>query len=156
MADTFTVVRSTTINAPAAQIHPLINDFHRWSEWSPWEGIDPSMERTYSGADSGPGARYEWSGNRKAGRGTMTITDAEAPTSVTIDLAFLKPFKAENVITFSLAENGESTEVTWSMTGPMTLITKVMGVFVKMDKMVGPDFEKGLSQLKAAAERAAS
>jgi hypothetical protein len=153
MADIYTVVRTTTINAPAGPIYGRIADFHGWVDWSPWEGLDPDMQRTYSGPDSGPGAVYNWSGNRKAGEGRMEIAHTIEPTRVTIALDFLKPFKSSSTTTFELAPEGEATRVTWTMTGPMTLMTKVMGIFKSMDKMIGPDFEKGLARLKEVAER---
>lgn len=112
------------------------------------------MTRTCSDATEGPGASYGWSGNRKVGQGSMTITGVSADERVDIDLAFLKPFKAENKTWFELAPSGDSTNVTWTMTGKKTLMTRIMGIFSSMDKMVGKDFEKGLAQLKAEAEAA--
>ncbi len=153
MADMYTVARSTTINAPAETIYHQIADFHNWGAWSPWDDLDPDMQRSYSGAESGVGAGYAWSGNRKAGEGKMEITDAVESTSVQIALDFLKPFKSSSTTAFALQPQGESTEVTWTMTGPNTLMTRVMGIFKSMDKMVGPDFEKGLAKLKAVAEQ---
>lgn len=150
--DTFTIERSATIAAPASAVYERLADFHRWGEWSPWEELDPQMTRTFSGAESGQGAVYEWSGNRKAGAGRMEVVEADEPTAVVIDLQFLKPFKSHNTTRFDLDGADGTTTVTWSMTGPMTLMTKVMGIFKSMDSMVGPDFEKGLAQLKAAAE----
>lgn len=151
-ADTYTVERAVTIEAPASAIYPLLADFHQWGAWSPWEELDPDMQRTFSGSDAGPGAVYEWSGNRKAGAGRMEITDADEPSVVDIDLQFLKPFKAHNTTTFTLAEEGSGTTVHWTMTGAKTFMTKVMGIFKSMDAMIGPDFEKGLAKLKVAAE----
>lgn len=148
MADTFTVERSATIPAAPSAVYAVLVDFHQWEHWSPWEDIDPAMAKTFSGAESGVGAVYEWEGNRKAGAGRMEITKAEPDREVEIDLRFLKPFKAENTTTFSLEPEGEGTTVTWSMVGPNTFMTKVMGIFKSMDKMVGPDFEKGLARLE--------
>lgn len=153
MSDTFTVQRSTSVQAPASSIYPHLVDFRKWTAWSPWEQLDPNMQRTYSGSDAGAGAKYAWKGNRKAGQGTMEITDATEPNQVSIALAFLKPFKSSNTTTFDLGEAGNETEVTWTMTGPATLTTKLMGFFKSMDKLVGPDFEKGLARLKTVAER---
>jgi len=153
MADTYTVERTTIINAPAEEVYVQIADFRNWRTWSPWDDLDPDMKRTYSGADSGVGASYAWSGNRKAGEGRMKITEAVEPSSVQIALDFLKPFKSSSTTTLGLKAQGETTEVTWTMTGPMTLMTRVMGVFKSMDKMVGPDFEKGLTQLKGVTEQ---
>lgn len=153
MAATYTVERVATINAPAASIYGQIADFHNWTAWSPWDDLDPDMERTYSGLESGTGAAYFWSGNRKAGEGRMEITEAVEPTRVSIALNFLKPFKSSSTTTFDLKTEGDATRVTWTMTGPMTLMTRVMGIFRSMDKMIGPDFERGLERLKAVVEK---
>jgi len=149
--DMFRIERSARIAAPAAEIAPHIEDFHRWSAWSPFEG-DPSLERTFSGAPRGAGAGYAWTG-KKAGAGRMEITEARADR-VTIGLEFLKPFKAANTAEFRLEPEGEGTRVTWAMFGPVTLVSKVMGVFFDSDRMVGGQFEKGLASLKAVVEGA--
>ena len=151
--DNFTVQRVTTIKAPPEKIMALVSDFHNWQTWSPWEKLDPNMQRTFSGAANGKGALYEWTGNLDVGRGRMEITDYAAPTSVTIKLDFIEPIAMSNMMQFVLTAQGENTTVTWNMNGPMPFMTKVMSVFSSMDAMVGPDFEKGLAQLKAAAEK---
>jgi hypothetical protein len=150
--DTYTVARSLSIEAPPEHVFSKVIDFHQWGDWSPWEDLDPDMDKTYSGAESGVGSRYAWSGNRKVGEGNMEITDASEPSSITVALEFLKPFKATNTTVFSLKPDGVGTNVTWTMTGRKTLMTRVMGVFKSMDAMMGPDFEKGLSRLKAVSE----
>jgi len=147
----FEVTRETTIPASRAAVNALLVDFHRWREWSPWEDIDPALSRTYSGPDAGVGAVYEWVGNRKAGAGRMEITDAVEPSKVQIALQFLKPFKSQSTTTFDLVERDGDTNVTWRMVGPKTFMTRFMGVFMSMDKMVGKDFEKGLARLRDAA-----
>ena len=152
MSDTYTVQRSTTIEASPDAVYARIIDFRQWTDWSPWDDMDPSMDKTFSGADAGIGAKYSWSGNRKVGQGNMEITDATEPSSVQIALEFLKPFKASNTTVFKLQPAGTGTGVTWAMTGRNTFMTKVMGIFKSMDKMVGPDFERGLRRLKTAAE----
>jgi uncharacterized protein YndB with AHSA1/START domain len=151
----FEVKRDATIPASRAAVYALLVDFHRWREWSPWEDLDPDLSRTYSGPDAGVGAVYEWSGNRKAGAGRMEITDAVESSKVQIALQFLKPFKSSSTTTFELVERDGATDVTWRMVGPKTLMTKVMGIFTSMDKMVGKDFEKGLTRLKDAATSSA-
>lgn len=156
MSDTYTVTRSATIDAPPERVYAHVIDFHKWGEWSPWDELDPGMEKTYSGPDAGVGARYAWSGNRKVGEGRMEITDASEQSAITIALEFLKPFEASNTTTFTLRPEGGGTNVTWAMTGRKTFMTKVMGLFKSMDKMVGPDFEKGLRRLKAVAEGSAA
>jgi uncharacterized protein YndB with AHSA1/START domain len=150
--DEFEVKREADIAAPAQKVFDLIADFHRWTEWSPWEALDPGLQRTYSGAESGVGAIYEWSGNRKAGQGRMEITAADSPSRVVIALQFLKPFKSSSTTTFDVTGSGSGTHVMWRMVGPKTFLTRVMGIFSSMDKMVGRDFEKGLAQLSTAAQ----
>ena len=150
--DSYTVERSATIEAAPERVYEQVADFRRWTSWSPWEELDPNLERTYSGAESGTGAVYAWSGNRKAGRGRMEITEATEPSAVRIDLAFEKPWKSRNDTRFTIRPEGSGSHVTWSMTGQKTLMTRLLGVFTSMDKMVGPDFEKGLARLKATAE----
>ena len=151
--DELRVQRSVAIKAPPEKIFPLINDFHRWTAWSPYENKDPALKRNYSGAESGKGAVYAWEGNKDVGQGRMEITEAPAPSKVTIDLQFIKPFEARNVAEFTLAPQGDSTAVTWTMRGPAPFISKVMQVFFDMDKMIGSDFEVGLANLKALAEK---
>lgn len=151
--DSFAVQRTTTIKAPAERIHVLIDDFKRWGDWSPWDKIDPALKRTYSGAERGKGAIYTWEGNKEVGAGRMEITESSAPSKVVIQLDFLKPFEAHNITEFSLVPQGDATQVTWKMQGPAPFVTKLMQVFVSMDKMVGKDFETGLANMKAIAEK---
>ena len=148
----FEVVRSTTIAAPPERVHGLINDFHAWRRWSPWEDVDPDLERDYSGAESGAGAKYAWAGNRKAGKGDMEITSS-TPERIDVRLAFEKPWKATNKVVFHLTPSGDSgTDVTWRMTGTTKGVAALFSKVVSMDRMVGKDFEKGLAQMKRAAE----
>jgi uncharacterized protein YndB with AHSA1/START domain len=148
----FRVERSTTINASPEKVASLINDFHRWNEWSPWAKLDPGMTTAYSGPASGVGSIYEWEGNSKVGKGRMEILSIE-PEKTIIKLDFLKPFEGHNTATFVLEPQGTSTHVTWIMDGPMTLFPgKLMSVFTTMDKMIGGDFDKGLANMKVAAE----
>jgi uncharacterized protein YndB with AHSA1/START domain len=149
---TYTVKRSTVIDASAERIYEQIADFHNWTSWSPWEDLDPAMRRTYSGSASGAGAIYTWSGNRKAGQGRMQVLEASSPSKLLIDLVFERPWKSHSVTEFTISSRGGGSEVDWSMTGPNTLMTRVMGIFKSMDSLLGPDFEKGLAKLKADLE----
>lgn len=151
--DSFHVERSTLIKAPPDKIFGLINDFHRWTAWSPWEGLDPAMQRTHSGAAQGVGAAYAWQGNSKVGAGRMQITESGLPNKISIRLDFIQPFEAHNTAEFSLQPEGDATRVTWAMNGPSPYISKLMGVFVSIDSMIGKDFAAGLAKLKAAAEQ---
>lgn len=151
--NSYSVSRSIVIKAPAEKIYPLISDFHQWGAWSPWENLDPNMKRTFTGAASGAGAVYSWEGNDAVGAGRMEITGAQPPSKIDIKLDFLKPIASQNNTVFVLKPQGDRTDVVWTMSGPSSFMTKLMGVFVSMDKMIGPDFEKGLASMKAAAEK---
>ena len=150
--DRFRIQRSAKIYAPPQKIFPMINDFDAWPQWSPWERLDPAMKRTRSGASSGVGSVYAWEGNKKVGAGRMEIAHAAPPSHVVVKLEFLRPFKARNIAEFTLEPASDGTNVTWAMHGPSPYMTRVFGVFMDMDKLVGRDFEKGLANLKAAAE----
>jgi len=147
----FDIARSTTIRATPGHVHALVNDFHKWPAWSPWEDVDPALQRTYSGPDSGVGAHYAWSGNRRAGSGSMEITSS-TPEAIDLRLSFLKPWKATNDVTFTFVPVGEDTEVTWRMTGEQRGVAAIFAKVVDMDRLLGKDFDKGLARLKATAE----
>lgn len=148
---TFHVERSTTIAAPPELAFAQVNDFHKWTAWSPWEKLDPSMQKTFEGA-SGSGATYAWKGNDKAGEGKMTIEQSDKNARIVIKLEFIKPFPATNTATFTFAPDGQGTKVTWSMDGNNNFMSKAFQLFMNMDKMVGGDFEKGLAGIKSVAE----
>jgi uncharacterized protein YndB with AHSA1/START domain len=150
---TFSVQRATTVKAPPERIFPLINDFHQWGAWSPWEKKDPAMKRSYSGAASGRGAVYGWEGNNNVGSGRMEILDASAPEKIVIKLDFFKPFEGHNIAEFTMSPQGDGTSVTWLMHGPASFISKVMQVFMNLDTMIGKDFETGLANLKSLTEK---
>ena len=151
--DSFSVQRSATIKAPPEKVFAQINDFHAWQAWSPWEKLDPAMKRTHSGAAAGKGAVYAWLGNSDVGEGRMEITESVPSSKVGIKLDFITPFESSNTTLFTLQPQGDSTQVTWLMQGPAPYITKLMTVFVSMDSMIGKDFEAGLANMKAVAEK---
>ena len=151
--DTFRVQRATSIKAPPEKVFALINDFHNWGQWSPWEKLDPALNRTYSGPASGKGAVYEWTGNSKVGAGRMEITEPTPSSKVLIKLDFIKPFEGHNMADFTLEPQGDTTNLSWAMYGPTPFVSKVMQVFISMDSLIGKDFEAGLANLKAAAEK---
>ena len=150
----FEVVRSRTIAAPPGRVHGLIDDFREWRKWSPWEDVDPNLEREYAGPPSGVGARYAWEGNRKAGKGNMEIVES-TPERVELRLTFEKPWKATNRVLFELTPQGaDATGVAWRMTGTNKGFAALFSKVFSMDRMVGKDFEKGLARMKGAAEGA--
>jgi uncharacterized protein YndB with AHSA1/START domain len=150
---TFRVERSTTIKAPPEKVFALINDFHNFGVWSPWEKLDPNMQKSITGTPSGKGAIYEWSGNSKAGAGRMEILESTPSSRILIQLDFIKPIAGRNTSEYTIVPQGDSTKVTWAMYGPSPYVSKIMQVFVSMDGLIGGDFEKGLAAMKAAAEK---
>ena len=149
---TFQIERHATIKAPPDVVYAQVADFHQWPSWSPWEKLDPTMKKTYSGAPSGQGASYAWAGNDKTGEGNMTITAAQPNEKIVIRLEFIKPWKAVNTTTFTFKPADGGTVVTWSMSGENNFVGKAMSVFMDMDKLVGDDFEKGLAAMGTSAE----
>lgn len=145
--------RSAVINAAPERLFPLVNDFHAWRKWSPWEDKDPQMQRTFEGPANGVGARYAWKGNKNVGEGSMEVKEAQPFGRVVIALDFIKPWEAHNTADFTFVPEGNGTRVNWVMTGPANFGTKLFGLLFNLDKMVGKDFEKGLAQLKVVAEQ---
>ncbi len=152
-ADTFRVQRSIDINAPAEKIFPLINDYKHWGSWSPYEKLDPAMQRAFSGAPSGKGSVYEWNGNKNVGHGRMEILDTTPSSKVVIKLDFFSPFEAHNTAEFTMQPKGNATNVTWAMQGPVPYMMKIMHMFMNMDRMCGDQFQQGLTSMKAVAEK---
>jgi uncharacterized protein YndB with AHSA1/START domain len=149
---TFKVERTGTVTASADVAYALVADFHNWAKWSPWDKLDPTMKKTFSGAPSGEGAGYAWVGKDQVGEGAMTITAVRPNDQIVIRLEFKKPFPATNKTTFSFKPAGTSTQVSWTMEGENNFMGKAFSVFMNMDKMVGGDFEKGLASLDVVAQ----
>lgn len=146
----FEMTHEATVHAAPAAVHALVNDFRNWTQWSPWEDKDPDLQRTFTGADSGPGSEYAWTGNKEVGTGKMMIT-ASTPERIEIDLEFIKPFKQSNKTVFAFTPEGDGIRVSWTMSGSRNLLMALAGrLFV--DKALGKDFDRGLAKLKAAVE----
>jgi hypothetical protein len=150
---TFSVQREISVRAPAEKIFPLIDDFHQWKSWSPYENKDPAMKRSYSGAANGKGAVYGWEGNKNVGSGRMEILETSVPSKIVIKLDFFTPFEGHNTAEFTMLPQGDATGVTWLMHGPAPFMSKMMQVFINLDHMIGKDFEVGLVNLKSVAEK---
>lgn len=151
----FQVTRQQSMAAPASVVFPLVNNLRMWPLWSPWDKLDPEMQKTYEGSDEGTGASYAWNGNKKAGQGRMTIIDSKQDKMVGMRLDFISPFPCSNDVKFTFKPEGNGTLVNWKMTGTNGFMGKLFCTFMNMDKMVGTDFEKGLTAMKAVAEKKA-
>jgi uncharacterized protein YndB with AHSA1/START domain len=149
----FEVQRSTEIEAPPAAVFEQVNDFHRWDAWSPWAKLDPNAKTTFEGPNFGDGAKFSWDGNDKVGAGKMTIVDSKPPESIKIKLEFLRPMVGNDDVLFTFVPIGTGkTKVTWKMSGEKDFMAKGFFLFVDCDKVIGPDYEKGLANLKAVVE----
>lgn len=153
--DDFCITRSIKIATPASNIFPYINDLKRFNQWSPWAKMDPNSTLTFEGADQGEGAKMSWKGNKAVGQGSMTNIETRANELVRFKMDFLKPMKATNFAEFSFKTEGDLTVVSWSMQGKNNFISKLFHLLVNCDKMIGAQFEKGLSDLKSLAEQTA-
>jgi uncharacterized protein YndB with AHSA1/START domain len=151
--NSFSIERATTVKAPPEKIFPVINDFHQWGLWSPYENKDPAMKRSYGGAASGRGAVYAWDGDKNVGSGRMEILDTSVPSKIVIKLDFFKPFEGHNTAEFTILPQGDATSVSWLMHGAAPFMHRLMRVFINVDNMIGKDFEIGLANLKRLAEK---
>ena len=149
----FVVSRSALIDANATELFPYINSLETFRQWSPWEGKDPSMKATHSGEESGVGAIYEWDGDKNVGQGRMEILSSEPNQQVIIKLDFIRPFDAHNTVEFLLTPELKKTRLEWKIHGPNAFMSKMMQVFVSMDKVMGTDFEQGLKNLEAIVDQ---
>jgi len=151
--DTFRVERHALIPAPIEQVYPLISDLRRFNTWNPYALKDASIQIAYRGPASGVGAAYDFHGNQNVGRGSISLTGLQPPTSVTMLLDMLEPFEGHNTLSFTLTPQGQATDVRWAMNGASPFIARLMGLFFNMDQMIGRDFEAGLANLRALVER---
>lgn len=150
--DDYRLTRTTVIAAPAAKVFEQVNDLRKWDDWSPWAKLDPNAKVTFAGPQAGPGASFAWDGNDKVGAGTMTITQSRPNERIATRTDFTRPFAGTSNSDFVLSENGGQTNVIWTMSGTQNFIGKAICLFMPMEQMLGPDFERGLAQLKAVSE----
>lgn len=146
------IERSVTVSATAADLEPHVSDFTNFVNWSPWTGLDPSQATTFSDPPSGKGAWYTWEGNDDVGKGRMDLTVQE-PGKVVHHLTFIEPFAAEADASILWAAEGDGLKVTWTYDADNDFMGKVMSLFMNMDDMLGPDYEKGLANLKSNVEK---
>lgn len=153
LPDAFLISRSITMQAAPEKIYPYLSDFRLGQQWSPYEQKDPAMKRTFSGAESGKGSIYHFEGNNEVGTGKLEILEANAPSSVVLQLDMLRPFEASNTIIYTITPKAEGSEVTWAMEGTRPFFAKVVCALFNGEKMVGDAMEEGLNNLKAIAEK---
>jgi hypothetical protein len=151
--DELLVQRQATIAAPPAAVFEQVNDLKKWDAWSPWAKMDPNAKIGFEGPAAGKDAAFTWSGNDKIGEGRMTIVDSRPAELVDIKVDFTKPFENSSSSKFELKPEANQTLVTWSMGGRQNFIEKAMCIVFNGKKMISDEMEKGLSNLKAVAEK---
>src|ERR1700681_1648898 len=149
----FKITRTRAMKASPEAIFGLINNLRDFNRWNPFAQGDPALKIDYSGPPSGQGATYVWDSTGKSGQGRMEIADSSPSSHVAMRLYSNKPFEAHNQVMFLIEPEGSTTRVTWTMTGRSAFLHKLMGTLFNMDKMVGGEFDKGLTNLKGLAER---
>ena len=149
--DSFGVQRSITIRAPQQKVFALINDLRAWESWS--ADMDRTAQKTYSGPPSGTGAVAEWHGPGRTGAARMTITQSAAPSSLTVDVDWTRPFTAHNVNQFILRSHGDATELTWNIQASNRYPMKLIGLFVNIPREFARHMDTSLNNLQTAAEK---
>jgi uncharacterized protein YndB with AHSA1/START domain len=147
----FKVQRAATIAAPPEKVYAFIADPRQWKAWSAWNRRDPAMQVQYAGAASGTGAKWSWQ-SQSQGNGAMEFIEAVPGERVVYSLTF-PDMGMTSRGTLSLAPEGGGTRITWSQEGDVgrSPVNRYFALF--MDRLVGPDFEQGLANLKALAEK---
>jgi uncharacterized protein YndB with AHSA1/START domain len=147
---TFKVERSAVINAPPKKIYDLVVEPRQWAKWSVWNKRDPGMKITYKGPPFGMGAKWEWV-SKSEGSGSMELTRVEPDRVVEYSLSFPE-YNMRSTGAIALEPSGSATKVTWNNAGDVGANPLKHYLTLMMDRMVGPDFEAGLANLKAIAE----
>ena len=151
--DEFAVERSTMIDAPASTVFDHVNNLKKWNEWSPWAKLDPNAKNYYEGPEAGEKAVMRWSGNKDVGVGSMEITESRPSEYVRYKLDFLEPMEGKSTAEMTLIPEGNKTKVTWSMNGKHNFMQKAMCLVFNGQKMLGKQFEQGLSNLNTVASQ---
>ncbi|MEO1009894.1 MAG: SRPBCC family protein [Bacteroidota bacterium] len=151
---TYDVSRSIEISKPKNEIFNYLKSLKKMDEWSPWAKKDPNMEKKFMGTDGEVGATSYWNGNKDVGEGEQEITKIVEGQRVESELRFLKPWKSTSDCYMDVADSGNgTTKVTWGFSGKNKFPMSIMMLFMSMDKMVGKDFEEGLTSLKSILEK---
>lgn len=148
---TFHLERSTVAQATPDQVYALVASPRQWKQWAVWNQRDPQMQIDYTGPESGAGAGWAWK-SKQEGDGRMEMTAVEPGRQVSYALYF-PGFDKPSTGALRFAPESGGTRITWTMDGDMggNPVWRWMGL--AMDRMVGPDFEAGLANLKTLAEK---
>ena len=153
----FKMDRSIEIKAPRALVYKNISDYNNWLKWSPWAKIDSNCKYEYYGTQGQIGAGYKWKGNDKVGEGDMHNVSMNENDSLVSQLTFIKPFASQALASFKLTDGANgTTKVTWSFSQTFSFSQRPMMLVMNLEKMLGPDYEHGLANLKMVSEKEAA
>jgi hypothetical protein len=147
--DSYTVERSSTIEAPPEVVFAEVNDFSKWQKYNAWADTDPNAVYTYNETPRGVGASCSWKGNSDMGAGQMTILESRPNAYVKVDLEFIEPFEGKAITEYVLAPVNGGTQITQRMTSEHNFFSKIMCLFMDMDQMIGEKFEEGQRRMQA-------
>jgi uncharacterized protein YndB with AHSA1/START domain len=149
----FQMERSTTVAAPPADVFAQVNDFRKMNAWSPWKDLDPNAKYGFEGPPEGQGTTMTWSGNSQVGEGKMTLTESKPNELVKIKVEMIKPMEGLSTADFTFKPEGDKTAVTWSTAAHHNFVEKALCLIMNGKKMMSEMMDKGLAQLKTAAEK---
>ena len=146
------VQRAIVVDAPPATVFTVLNGFRQFSRWSPWADIDPNAQTTIEGPDVGVGAKMSWSGNAQVGSGSQEIVESTPYSGIRVRLGF-GDFPGDFSATYDVRPAAAGTEVVWGFHAEYgsSVVGRWFGLF--SDRMIGPDYEKGLARLKTFVEQ---
>ncbi len=145
--DSYTVERTATIAAPPNVVFDHVNNFQKWQQFNAWGDSDPNAVYTYNDTESGVGANFHWKGNSDMGEGSMTILESKPNEYVKVDLEFIEPFSGKAIAEFVLAPNSGGTQLTERTSSEHNFFSKIMCMFMDMDKMIGDKYEEGFARM---------
>lgn len=149
---TVQVERSIVVDAPRATVFTVLNGFRQFGKWSPWAEIDPDATTAFAGPAVGVGAKMSWSGNDEVGSGTQEIVESVPYERIALRLVF-GDFPGTFSARFELEDEGGATRVRWIFEGDYggSIVGRWFGVLA--ERMIGPDYERGLARLKSLVEQ---
>ncbi|UOU97099.1 SRPBCC family protein [Chryseobacterium daecheongense] len=147
--------KSISINAPVEKVWQNTNTLKAMDQWSPWNDLDPALKKDWTGTTGQPGEKVCWESQKEeAGKGCQEVTKVDAAGKrIETAIQFLTPYKSEANAYVAVAPEGNGSKATWGFTSKIPYPFTVMKLFMNMEDAIGKDYEKGLSRLKAMAEK---
>lgn len=145
------IERSIEIDAPQALVYEQVQYFKNFEDWSPWSALDFKMKTSIEGTDGTVGAAYKWAGDKNVGTGQFTLA-ALAPERIELEVLFAEPYESKAPSYFTFRENDGKTTVTWAFDMHIAFPWNGLAIFTDIDAGIGPDYARGLENLKRICE----